>query len=58
MPSLEQRLVAHGVLAGLVQRPAPLHTDAGVTEPAAQLCAVQTVLLPGKVQAVGLLVAH
>jgi hypothetical protein len=55
---MEQTLVGHGVLAGLVQTPALLHTDAGVAEPAVQICAVQTVLLPGKVQAVGLLGAH
>jgi hypothetical protein len=49
------RLLAQGAVVVDVQAPAPLHTDAVVARPLAQLAAVHWTALPGKLQAVPLL---
>lgn len=51
-------LLAQAVLVGVVQAPAPLHTVAVVTMPLAQLPAEHWAVLPGKLQAVGLVPSH
>lgn len=42
-PSAAHRLLSHALVVEAVQLPEPLHTDAVVTLPEAQLAAVQTV---------------
>ena len=51
-------LLVQGVVLDVVQAPAPLHTVELVTTPLAQPAAAHWAVLPGKVQAVGLVPSH
>lgn len=51
LPSVAQRLLAHALVAAVVQAPEPLHTDAVVALPPEQTAAVQTVVASGSTQA-------
>jgi hypothetical protein len=46
------------VVAGVVQAPEPLHTEAVVALPSVQLAGVQMVALSGNVQALPLVPSH
>lgn len=58
LPSVAQTPVGQVDAVGTVQVPVPLHTEAGVAEPAEQTAALQTALLSGKTQASALVPLH
>jgi hypothetical protein len=51
-------LLAHGIVDGVVQEPAPLQTEELVPDPLAQLAALHWTEPPGKAQEVPLLPSH
>lgn len=58
LPSAAHWLFGHVLLAGVLQAPMLLHTDAVVTLPVVQVAAVQMAVLSGKVQVLPLLPLH
>jgi hypothetical protein len=53
-----QRPLSHGLVLGVVQAPAPLHTVSVVISPPVQLAAVHTTVLSGKTHAVAFVPSH
>jgi len=58
LPSVAHRLLVQGLVAAVVHAPEPLHTDAVVALPAAQLAAVQMALPSGNEHAIRLTPSH
>lgn len=58
LPSAAHWVSEHVLLAGVLQAPTLLQTDAVITLPFVQLAAAQTVVLSGKVQVLPLLPSH
>jgi hypothetical protein len=58
LPSVAQPPFAQGPSVGMLQAPAPLHTDAVVTLPPTHVAAAQTVALSGMVQLLPLVPSH
>jgi hypothetical protein len=58
IPSAAHKLLPQLLVVAAVQLPEPLHTEAVVALPAAQLAAVQTVEAVGKAQAVASMPSH
>ena len=58
VPSVAHWLFGQVLVVEVLQAPMPLHTDAVVTTPLAQLAGVQTLVLSGKVQVLALVPSH
>jgi hypothetical protein len=58
VPSVAHRLLVHGLVAAVVHAPEPLHTDAVVAWPAAQVAAAQMALPSGNAHAIRLAPSH
>ena len=58
LPSVAHRLLVQGLVAAVVHAPEPLHTEAVVALPAAQLAAVQMALPSGNAHAIRLTPSH
>lgn len=58
LPSVAQRLLAHELLVAVVHAPEPLHTEAVVALPAAQVAGAQTTEPSGKAQPILLTPSH